>query len=258
LEEYRQKNPRVRYVVNEKNKGYNKNFEYAFSHARADHIAISDQDDIWELHKIETMMKNWLPDSLFIYSLSGNFSGDNFRERRPAPKVNYTHMDHPFQHVFGGLIHGHACMFKKELLSHCPPFPPDIFYDAWMALYAVSTGTIGCVPETLTWHRAHGKNSSRTLTSIKDKNERDQKLRHQQIYFLESFCHLGIGNPEANRLLLQFASILKTMDGKKFSRPMFRYVMKNKELIFHYKKKKPFIFFSYLKHAVQMAKKGLL
>lgn len=258
LEKYRQRDNRVKIFVNDKNLGYNKNFEKAFSFASGEHVAISDQDDIWESKKIEIMMNNWLQGSLFIYSLSGNFVNDNFKERRPAPKVNYTHMDHPFQHVFGGLIHGHACMFKKELLSHCPPFPPGIFYDAWLAMYAVSTGTIGCVPHTLTWHRVHEKNSSRTLTSIEDKNERNRQLRLQQIYFLESFCKLGIGNEVINNSLLKYASLLKKTDGKKLCRAMFSYVMQNRKLIFHYKKKKPFLFFSYLKHALRMAKRGLL
>jgi hypothetical protein len=57
--------------------------------------------------------------------------------------------------------------------------------------------------------------------------------------------------------LLQYASLLRQMDGKTFFRPMFDYVMKNRELIFHYKKK-PFVFFSYYKHARKMARKGLL
>lgn len=258
LEEYSRKDPRIKVSVNPVNLGYNKNFEKAFSLATAGYIAISDQDDIWEPRKIETILANWLPGSAFVYSLSGNFYGEAFREKEPAPNVNYDHIRHPFQHVFGGLIHGHACMFKKELLVHCPPFPPGIFYDAWLALYAASTGTIGCVPQTLTWHRVHEKNSSRTLTSIRDKKEREQQLRLQQVHFLESFCRLGIGDQEANHSLLQYASLLQKMDGEKFSWPMFRFVMKHRRLIFHYKKRKPFLFISHFKHALRMAKRGLL
>lgn len=61
LEEYRQKDSRVKFHINSANIGYNKNFEKAFSLATADYIAISDQDDIWESNKIELMMKDWLP-----------------------------------------------------------------------------------------------------------------------------------------------------------------------------------------------------
>jgi len=158
--EYRQKDLRVKYVINAKNKGYNKNFEYAFSLATADHIAISDQDDIWELHKIETMMNNWLPGSLLIYSLSGTFRDNDLQTKFPPPNVHYAHISHTFSHVFGGPIHGHACMLKKELIRYSSPFPPDIFYDAWFSMHAISRGVIGYVPHILTWHRVHEKNSS--------------------------------------------------------------------------------------------------
>lgn len=148
-------------------------------------------------------------------------------------------------------------MFKKELLNSCTPFPTDIFYDWWISMHAASTGIIGCIPQTLTWHRVHDKNFSRDLTSIKDKEEREEQLRKQSVHFLETFFARPVAKEKEKRSLLQYASLLKTMDGKKFSRPMFNYVMKNRKLIFHYKKK-PFVFFSHFKHARKMAKKGLL
>jgi hypothetical protein len=39
---------------------------------------------------------------------------------------------------------------------------------------------------------------------------------------------------------------------------MFIYVWKNRKIIFHYKKQKPLLFLSYLKHAYRMAHTGLL
>ena len=257
LEEYSRKDSRVKYFVNEKNLGYNKNFEKAMLLANGDYIAPCDQDDIWAASKIETMMKEWPGDSLFVYSLSGSFTGDDFENRTDAPKVFYSAIDDVHKLVFNSPVHGHACMFKKELLSICTPFPADIFYDWWISMHAASSGTIGCVPQTLTWHRVHDSNSSRTLTSIKDKQEREQQLRQQSACFLETFFKQPVARENEKKSLLQYASLLKTMDGKKFFRPMFRYVMKNRKLVFHYKKKS-FVFFSHLKHALRMAKRGLL
>lgn len=257
LEEYKRKDDRIRYYVNPSNLGYNKNFEKAFSFASADLIAISDQDDIWEKNKIEVMLNNWRPGSLMIYSLTGRLYNES-NTRKGAANVNYTDLDHIHQHVFNSSIHGHACMLKKELINVAAPFPENIFYDAWLGMYAVSLGTVGCVPHTLSWHRIHEMNYSRDIMSIEDTEERNRKLREQMIYFIETFCKQGIGKKEEIDSLLQYVSILKTMDGKKFSFPMFRYVMKNRKLVFHYKKKKPFLFISYLKHALRMARKGLL
>lgn len=257
LEEYARKDPRVRYVVNEKNKGYNKNFEFAFSLAKSDLIAISDQDDLWEPNKIEVMMNNWRPGAMMIYSLTGRLYNESNTRRGPA-NVHYSELDHIHQHVFNSPIHGHACMLKKELITIASPFPDNIFYDAWLGMYAVSLGTVGYVPHTLSWHRIHEMNYSRDIMSISDTEERNRKLREQMIYFIETFCRQGVGKKEEIDSILKYAAILKTMNGKKFSWPMFRYAMKNRKLIFHYKKKKPFVFISYLKHAIRMARKGLL
>ena len=258
LQEYAQKFNQLHFHVNENNIGYNKNFEKIISFCSAQYIAFSDQDDIWEPNKIEIMMKQWPKGSKFIYSLSGNFTGNDFVNRTEAPNVVYTDIDDVHKLVFNSPVHGHACMFKKELVSLCIPFPENIFYDWWISMHAVATGTIGCVPQVLTWHRIHQNNSSRNLTSIKDKDQRNQLLRMQSIYFIETFCARNILKQPQKRSLLEYASLLKNIDGKKFSWPVFRYVFKNRKLVFHYKKRKPLIFISYLKHAYRMAYKGLL
>lgn len=257
IKEYCRKDSRVKYFVNEKNIGYNKNFEKAIGLANGNYIAPCDQDDVWEATKIEVMMKEWPAGSLFIYSLSGNFSGNDFAARTPAPNVYYSAIDDVHKLVFNSPVHGHACMFKKELVVLCSPFPADIFYDWWISMHAASAGIIDCIPQTLTWHRVHEKNSSRTLTSIKDKQEREQQLRQQSFYFLETFFKRPVAREKEKQSLLHYASLLKEMDGRKFSFPMFRYVIKKRKLIFHYKKK-PFVFFSHLKHALRMSRKGLL
>lgn len=204
------------------------------------------------------MMKEWPEDSLFIYSLSGNFSNHDFANRKPAPGVIYTHFDDVHKLVFNSPVHGHACMFKKELLALCVPFPADIYYDWWMSMHAASTGYIGCIPKTLTWHRVHNSNSSRQIMSLKNKMKRNEELRMQSIYFIESFCNRKLLKEQQQISLQKYAHLLKTLDGKSFSRNMFMYVLNNRKLIFHYKKPKLFITFSYLKHAYRMAYHGLL
>lgn len=258
LEKKASTDSRLKVFINEKNIGYNKNFEKAISLCSGDFIAISDQDDIWEAEKIGKMMRQWPEGAQFIYSLSGNFTGTDFENRTAAPHVVYTPIDHVLKLVFNSPVHGHACMFKKELVPLCTPFPDNIFYDWWMSMHAAAFGTIGCIPETLTWHRVHDSNSSRNITSIKDKGERNEQLRQQCVYFYETFINKNILIGSQRKLLEEYIAILKKMNGKRFSWPMFIYVLKNRKLIFHYKKQKPFIFISYIKHAYKMAFKGLL
>lgn len=258
IEVYRQQDSRIQFFQNEKNLGYNKNFEKACQLCTGNYIAISDQDDIWEMKKIETIMNAWPAGSLYVYSLSGNFSGNDFAGRTPAPKVRYTDIDDIHKLVFNSPVHGHACMFKKELLAYCIPFPENIFYDWWMSMHAAAIGVIGCIPETLTWHRVHEKNSSRFLMEIKNQEEKDRQLREQMINFIETFCNSTNKAITQKESLLKYSSLLKNMNGRKFSLAMFLYVFKRRKLIFHYKRKKPFLFISELKHAFKMAKRGLL
>ncbi len=253
-----EKEGRIKFYANDHNLGYNKNFEKAFGLCTAEYIAISDQDDVWELNKIETMMSNWHNESSFIYSLSGSFNGEEFSKRKPAPNVLYKQITDVHHLVFNSPVHGHACIFKKELLSKCTPFPKDIFYDWWMSMHAALIGNIGCIPQTLTWHRIHPKNSSRDLTSIKNNAEKTALLRKQSIYFIETFCSKKLLTENQKTSLLKYVSLLKKMDGNKFNKEMFWYVYTNRKLIFHYKKKKLFLFFSYSKHACRMARTGIM
>lgn len=258
LEEYNRKDNRVKYHINPANIGYNKNFEKAFLFVTADYIAISDQDDIWESNKIELMMKEWLPGSLFIYSLSGNFSTDDFENRKQAPSANYGRITQLHQLVFSSPVHGHACMFKKELLEYCVPFPTDIYYDWWMSMHAARVAPVSCIPLTLTWHRMHKENSSRTILSIADKKERNRQLRNQFVYCIEAFFNKSPVTNEDEKFLLRYTELLNKMDGEKFYSAMFFYIMKHRRKIFHYKKSRLFLFISHLKHALRMARTGVL
>jgi glycosyltransferase involved in cell wall biosynthesis len=257
IEQYAQKDKRIRFYQNEQNLGYNKNFEKAFSLCNGDFIAIADQDDIWALNKIERMLEQWPGNSKFAFSLSGSFTDTDFEHRTDAPAVFYSDIDDTRKLVFNSPVHGHACMFRKDFLKECIPFPNNIFYDWWMSMHAASTGTVGCIPLTLTWHRLHSSNSSRTLTSIVKKKERLQKLRQQSAMFIEHFFSVAKGKEHERSMLLKYATLLKQCDGKKFLWPMFWLVLQNRNIIFHYKKK-PFVIISHLKHALKMARNGLL
>jgi len=258
LEEYRQKDQRISLHFNTRNLGYNKNFEQAFQLASAEYIAISDQDDIWESRKIEIMMSNRTGDSLFLYSLSGTFTDDDFNMRKPAPDMNYGQIRHLQQLVFNSPVHGHACIFHKKLLAECSPFPADIYYDWWMSMHAARLSVIHCVPQTLTWHRLHGANHSKTILSIADREERNQQLRKQFVHALQTYLDRTGVNTADELFLQQYNRLIQTLDGKKISWPLFRLILRNRKMIFYYKKKKPLLILSQIKHALRMARTGVL
>ena len=58
LNEYAEKDFRVKVFTNEKNLGFKKNFEKAIFLCSGDYIALSDQDDIWTENHLQVLLEN--------------------------------------------------------------------------------------------------------------------------------------------------------------------------------------------------------
>lgn len=228
---------RIKLFVNEKNLGYNKNFEQAFGYARGTYMAISDQDDIWHAKKIETMMQEWPAGAKMVYSISSNFDSDHPEFLPGNARVNYKHFAEPAMLVFDSPVHGHACMVTRALVEKAKPFPPDVFYDWWLSMYAAADSALGVVKQTLTWHRVHDDNFSRNLTSIADKHQRKLQLLQQVIHFLDEILKRNALPAFSAKMLTQYKTMLEQQTPGKFSWPLFRFFVQHRHIVFHYKKK---------------------
>lgn len=58
LNEYVEKDSRIKVFVNAKNLGFRKNFEKAIGLCKGEYIALSDQDDIWMTEHLELLVDN--------------------------------------------------------------------------------------------------------------------------------------------------------------------------------------------------------
>jgi glycosyltransferase involved in cell wall biosynthesis len=255
IEAYQQKDSRIKFYQNEKNLGYNKNFEKACSLTTGEYIAISDQDDIWELHKIETMMREWKNNALLIYSISRDFYGDAPERGEQNKPIRLYEGSLPEKLVFDSPIHGHSMMFKRELLLAALPFPSDVFYDWWLSMIASSIGRVDLVAETMTYHRMGMNNNSRVLTSITEKEERIDKLRKQSIHHMEEFLSRPVANKQTRSLLEKYISLMRNKKSNNFSWSLFLFFWKNRAITFHYKRKRNI--FSLLKNSFKKSLTGL-
>ena len=75
IKQWADKDHRIHLHRNEKNLGFNLNFDKACKLTTGDYIAIADQDDIWELTKIEKLVAkiNESPDTLLVHCISARF-----------------------------------------------------------------------------------------------------------------------------------------------------------------------------------------
>ena len=125
-------------------------------------------------------------------------------------------------------------------------------------MHAARLSVIQYVPQTLTWHRLHAANNSKTILSITDREERNQQLRKQFVHALQSYLERSGADSADEVFLGQYNRLVQSLDGKKISWPLFRLILRNRHKVFHYKKKKPFLIFSQIKHALRLARTGVL
>ena len=152
---------KLQLVCNEKNLGFVKNFEKAISLCHGDIIYLSDQDDVWDLHKIEIMdevfcrnpdvVTVWHDAELVDESLCRLYDSFwkttlEFNEKKFL-NGDYSHI------LEGNVMQGSACAFRKEVFCSAVPFPKHAFHDEWLLLVSLLTGRVIPVSKILMKYR---------------------------------------------------------------------------------------------------------
>jgi len=155
----------VRIFVNEDRLGVVKNFEKAISLCRGDIIALSDQDDIWKLHKLARLAEAFQqhPDTAYA------FSDAEMVDDLGAP-LGYTLWDavglRKSLAKFSGprqlqmllkksLVTGATLAFRSSLKDVVLPIPSDWMHDGWIASLGSALSHGVPVSESLLLYRRH-------------------------------------------------------------------------------------------------------
>jgi glycosyltransferase involved in cell wall biosynthesis len=164
LQEYEQRDRRIHCYLNEKNLGFNKNFEKAIKLCRGEYIAMSDQDDIWTADHLAVLLEN-IGDNLIccgdsmlinelgedIYKYSEIFDGISWIDTAEKRMLRILYAGDPY---------AGACMLvKAEAMQEILPIPDSIStYDAWSALYACTKNSLIYIPNIVRYYRQHDSN----------------------------------------------------------------------------------------------------
>jgi glycosyltransferase involved in cell wall biosynthesis len=152
--------PRIRILVNAENLGFNRNFESALRHARADFIAPCDQDDVWLPDKLATLAAA-IEGRSMVYCDSALIDGHSRALGYSMSQVvPMRSMDDPAPFAFGNCVSGHAMLFRRQLLDRALPLAPNFFYDWWLAAVAASMDGIEFCDRRLVLYRKHGANAT--------------------------------------------------------------------------------------------------
>jgi glycosyltransferase involved in cell wall biosynthesis len=148
---------RIRIIRQANNRGVVRTFEHAIREASGGVIFLSDQDDIWHVDKIETMMRAFTADPRVTLVLSNGELIDS--SGRPlSQQLNGGGRFRPgvLANLIKNRYQGSVMAFRKEILEAVLPFPDDIpMHDSWIGLVNAVIGRVAYLPDRLLFYRQH-------------------------------------------------------------------------------------------------------
>lgn len=190
LREY-QKKYGLKYYINDKNLGYNKNFEKAISLCTGDYIALSDQDDYWYPEKIEVSYQHIKNYPIDEPSLVSSFSINSDENLKPFPGIYHDSQGGDWRlNLTRYNSQGCTLMMNRALVERILPIPDEIIYDAYIGLTAAMTGNRYYINRDLMLYRLYGNNSLATdkPASPLDFKSRWRRLRAYMPFWYEKDC----------------------------------------------------------------------
>ncbi len=203
-------------IENSENKGWRENFRTLFTLAKGDIIFPSDQDDIWDEKKIETMVKV-MEERDCIEVLSCNYEPlymDNatikiwnyYTDPYGTERVSKVLMDKMWLETRRS---GAAMCFRKELIQRfIDTWYGEAAYDRLLQGLGVAKGSFYILNEVLQKHRVHDANNT---PSNKHDNSSRRRIIHEYFRISKSILDRDISdgyyleeNLDAMRLMNNF------------------------------------------------------
>ena len=148
----------LKYYINEKNLGYNKNFEKAISLCSGDFIALCDQDDIWLPTKIEKCYSTILTFPQDSPALVSSFSSTDINVLNNTTPIKCKSGD--WRHcLLQYYSQGCTLFFNRKLKEMVLPIPEGVMYDSYIGMSAALLGNMEYIGEKLMYYRIHQSNS---------------------------------------------------------------------------------------------------
>ena len=251
LQQYAEKDSRIQLFRNERNVGYIGNFSNACKYASGFFIAISDQDDVWHAEKISLMMKSWIPGAPLMYCNSVRFTDEVPWEATANKKYRRFKGTDSRKLAIFNTISGHASMYTKSFIESILPFPGKLSYDWYAGVVAACNGGVGYVDKILVFQRVHGSNV--TVGGMYDHNVKESRPQFKQLVLnhLQQFAVVPGMPDNQKRFYVKLLRLWSEAISKKFSWPLFFFIMQNRKIIYNYKQRK-FGLISHIKHTFRL------
>ena len=166
-----------KYYIGEKNYGSNKAFELLTKKTNTNYIAYCDQDDIWELNKLEILMRK-------LNEKKGDLIYSNMKVIDAKNKIiaNKIECVRPHQKAYIGnnivkelfkrnFITGCTILMKTDMAKKACPFLNNIVHDHWLGIYTAINGKIVYEESSLINYRIHSEQQTGPLAKIDSKDD---------------------------------------------------------------------------------------
>jgi len=173
LEEYKNKHPNLFFIYyNTKNIGPTKNIEKAIQACTGELILLADQDDYWEAHKLETIIK-WFEQNPTMNGVFTNGTIINSKWELDNKYSLWDAMSFPYKTVKSktelnsnlklyintveNAVTGAALAIRNNLPFLKQPFPTikHLVHDRWLAINLAETNSLGILEDKLIHYRIH-------------------------------------------------------------------------------------------------------
>jgi glycosyltransferase involved in cell wall biosynthesis len=148
------------------------NFENALRHASGDIIVLSDQDDIWEVNKIQAIRTSFKNETKNVaLKMYNGKCIDDCGKVINEDLFKYLHIKEGLMNnIIKNSFIGCNIAFTKELLNYVLPFPKNIpMHDSWLGSNAYIYGNVEFVDEKIFRYRLHTNNYSIKENSLLQK-----------------------------------------------------------------------------------------
>lgn len=168
LEEYKNKDERIKVYYQEKNLGVVKNIEFLLGKVESPYYMLADQDDYWLPEKAEKSLetlKNNNADLVFgdleVVDENLNTMYESFNNYMLLSRKINKYIDSYKVNYLYNCVTGCTVLSKKEIIEKILPLPTNskyLIHDHWIGLMVSLNGKLAYMPEKYIKYRQHGNN----------------------------------------------------------------------------------------------------
>jgi glycosyltransferase involved in cell wall biosynthesis len=252
LEEYKNKHPNLFFIYyNTKNIGTTKNIEKAIQACTGELILLADQDDYWEEHKVETIIK-WFEENPTMNGLFTNGAIMNSKDGLDNKYSLWDAMSFPYKTIKSktelnsnlklyintveNAVTGATLAIRNNLPFLKQPFPiiKNLVHDRWLAINLAENNSLGILEDKLIRYRIH---SAQAIGGMSENIEK----------YIELNANLLEGMPNINNSIASFKDIryilnkietnlqiqkeISKIENKNFDNTNYIAILKNKHTI---------------------------